>query len=69
MLHTHQALSEMTTGAGPAQDIVQKFIEEEEKAREAKIHVALQVGKVRCSSPCLVLCRLMFLPWRACASS
>ena len=59
----------MTTGAGPAQDIVQKFIEEEEKAREAKIHVALQVGKVCDAALCLLVCRLLFLWWRACTSS
>jgi hypothetical protein len=55
----------MTTGAGPAQDIVQKFIEEEEKAREAKIHVALQVGKVCDAALCLLVCQLLCL---ACAS-
>ena len=29
-----QAMSEMTTNAGPAMDIVQKFVEEEEKERK-----------------------------------
>ena len=39
-------MSEMTTNSGPAMEIVQKFVEEEEREREKKLHVALQVGKV-----------------------
>ncbi len=42
----------MTTGAGPAQDIVQKFIDEEEENRKKKLHVALQVQwRVVCRAP------------------
>ncbi len=35
--------SELTVKDGPAVDIVQKYVEEEEKDREKKLHMALQV--------------------------
>ena len=38
-----QVKSELTVKDGPAVDIVQKYVEEEEKDREKKLHMALQV--------------------------
>jgi hypothetical protein len=42
-----QVKSELTVKDGPAVDIVQKYVEEEEKDREKKLHMALQVRTQR----------------------